>query len=161
MLKIVTGSDNPILRTKSEKILKPEKAALDLIFEMQQIVKAHHGLGLAAPQIGKNIRLAVLNILHDHLKIFNNSDNKTKIPQVLINPEVILFSKEQIITEEGCLSLPEIFGNVQRPKQIKVVYQDENFMKQEYSFDSLVARVIQHEVDHLNGILFIDKLSKV
>lgn len=160
MLTIQTGSNNPILRVKSKKLNQLDNDLLILISEMQQAVKAQKGLGLAAPQVGKNIRLFVLNITHDHLKEFNNIGGEIKISDVFINPEITLFSKEEIVMEEGCLSLPNFFGYVKRPKQIEVVYRDKNFKKQKNNFDGLMARVIQHEVDHLDGILFIDKIQK-
>lgn len=161
MLTIQTGSNNSILRTKSEKLNGLDNDNLILISEMRQTVQAQKGLGLAAPQIGKNIQLVVLNINHDHLKEFSDIGGEIKISNVFINPEITLFSKEEIIMEEGCLSLPKIFGYVKRPKQIEVVYQDKNFKKQKSNFGGLMARVIQHEVDHLNGILFIDKIQKL
>lgn len=161
MLTIQTGSTNPILRAKSEKLNQLDNDLLNLISEMQQTVKAQKGLGLAAPQIGKNIQLVVLNINHDHLKEFSDIDGEIKIPDVLVNPKITLFSKEEIVMEEGCLSLPKFFGYVKRPKQIEVIYQDRDFKKQKKGFGSLIARVIQHEVDHLDGILFIDKIQKL
>lgn len=161
MLIIQTGSTNPILRAKSKKLNQLDNDLLISISEMRQTVQAQKGLGLAAPQIGKNIQLVVLNVNHDHLKEFNDIGGEIKIFDVLINPEITLFSKEEIIMEEGCLSLPNFFGYVKRPKQIEVVYRNKNFKKQKSNFGGLMARVIQHEVDHLNGILFIDKIQKL
>lgn len=160
MLQIQTGSDNKILRNKSKEISDIGKEREVLISEMKETVRARRGLGLAAPQVGVNIRLVVLNISHQHIKEIDRTiKNKTiTIPEVLINPKITFFSKEQVIMEEGCLSLPEIFGYVERSKEIEVVYDDENLERQKEKFDGLIARVIEHEIDHLDGVLFIDKV---
>lgn len=160
MLQIQTGSDNKILRNKSKEISDIDKERKVLISEMKEMVRARRGLGLAAPQVGVNIRLVVLNISHQHIKEVDGNAKSKRItmPEVLVNPRITFFSKEQVIMEEGCLSLPEIFGYVERSKEIEVVYDDENLERQKEKFDGLIARVIEHEVDHLDGILFIDKI---
>lgn len=158
MLPIQTGSSNPILRAESEKISMLNQNLIALIEQMKETVKTQKGLGLAAPQVGKNIRLFVLNITPKQMKEFDGTVSEKETPAVFMNPEIIEVSEEQVIIEEGCLSLPDIFGNVKRPQRISMHYQDENFQPQTSKFDGLVARVIQHETDHLNGILFIDKL---
>lgn len=157
MLTIQTGRDNSILRAKSEKIAALTDEHRALISEMKRIVKNAKGLGLAAPQVGKNLRLFVLHIFLDQIHIVDRVKKHISIPEVLINPEITFFSKEEIVMEEGCLSLPGIYYNISRPKEIKVEYYDEQFKKQRLRDNRIVARVIQHEIDHLNGILFIDK----
>lgn len=161
MLSIQTGSTNPILRAKSQPIEKLDSELKNLIAEMKETVKAQKGLGLAAPQIGKNIKLVVLHILPEHITERGMDSTTMPVPPVLINPEVIDFSAEEIVIEEGCLSLPKIYGNVLRPKTITLTYQDEDFKPYQIEAEGLLARVIQHEVDHLNGILFIDKIASL
>lgn len=158
MLPIQTGSSNPILRAESEKISMLNQNLIALIEQMKETVKTQKGLGLAAPQVGKNIRLFVLNITPKQMKEFDGTVSEKETPAVFMNPEIIEVSEEQVIIEEGCLSLPDIFGNVKRPQRITVRFQDKNLQPQTSKFGGLAARVIQHETDHLNGILFIDKL---
>jgi peptide deformylase len=107
------------------------------------------GIGLAAPQVGKLLRVVVIDLAPD----------KTPAPLVLINPEVIAASDEKATREEGCLSLPEQYADVTRPAWVKVKYEDEAGAKREIEGDGLLAACLQHEIDHLNGVLFIDYLS--
>jgi peptide deformylase len=109
------------------------------------------GIGLAAPQVGKLLRLIVIDIAPD----------KTPAPFTLINPEVVAKSEEKATREEGCLSLPEQYAEVTRPAWVKVKYLDENGKKQEIEGDGLLAACLQHEIDHLNGVLFVDYLSSL
>lgn len=162
MLTIEKGSDNPILRAQSKDILRFTKNHRLLIEEMKQSVVKEKGLGLAAPQIGKNIKLVVLNITSDVIKSIDplGVEKDVFVPTVLINPEINSYSEEETIMEEGCLSLPGIFGYVKRPKRIEVTYRDENLKENNIHAGGIIARVIQHEVDHLRGILFIDKVIK-
>ena len=136
---------NPILRKKS-LIVKPEeiKALKSLALNMQKTMLKNKGIGLAAPQVGKNIRLIIINTKNGFLTMFN--------------PQINFFSKKQEIGEEGCLSVPETFGNVERSCEIRVVYLNEKAELIQLQAQGMLARVIQHETDHLNGILFIDKL---
>jgi peptide deformylase len=107
------------------------------------------GIGLAAPQIGKLLRLIVIDLAPD----------KVPAPMVLINPEVIAKSDEKATREEGCLSLPDQYAEVTRPAWVKVKYQDEHGGRREIEADGLLAACLQHEIDHLNGVLFVDYLS--
>ncbi|MFA5163487.1 MAG: peptide deformylase [Patescibacteria group bacterium] len=153
VLKIITHP-NPILRKKSaeislSKIKDPEIQKLLLDMEKTMIVK--DGAGLAAPQIGKNIRLIV--IAHNGKNLF------------LINPKITRRSWAQEIGEEGCLSVlgPQgeiIYGPVKRHKKVSCLYFDSQGQKQKLQAENLLARVIQHETDHLDGVLFIDRLEK-
>lgn len=153
VLKIITHP-NPILRKKSaeislSKIKDPEIQKLLLDMEKTMIVK--DGAGLAAPQIGKNIRLIV--VAHNGKNLF------------LINPKITRRSWAQEIGEEGCLSVlgPQgeiIYGPVKRHKKVSCLYFDSQGQKQKLQAENLLARVIQHETDHLDGILFIDRLEK-
>ena len=141
-LRIVTGQDTEVLRTVAAKIPQVTKEVKNLIKGMQQAVKKAEGLGLAAPQVGKSIRLCLANF------------NGKMTP--LVNPKVIWKSEETSTMEEGCLSLPKINVDVTRPVEITVRYIDEKGVEQERKLHDLDARVVQHEIDHLNGILIVD-----
>jgi peptide deformylase len=109
------------------------------------------GIGLAAPQVGVLSRLIVLDCVKDE-------DAKAR-PLVMFNPEIIASSDETNVYEEGCLSIPDHFGEVTRPKAVKVAWLDQNGNPREEEFDNLWATCVQHEIDHLNGKLFIDYLK--
>ena len=142
LLRIATGQDKEILRAKAVQMPKVTKEVKKLIKDMQKAVKKAEGLGLAAPQVGKSIRLCLANI------------NGKMTP--MINPEVTWKSEETSTTEEGCLSLPEINVDVTRAVEVIIRYLDEQGKEQERHLHDLDARVVQHEIDHLNGILIID-----
>lgn len=143
MLKIITNPD-PILRKKSLAIKDvKDKEFQALIPEMAKAMLKYDGVGLAAPQIGQNIRLIIVRYKDDNL--------------VMINPKIIKKSLLKDWDEEGCLSVPNVFGDVKRCKRITVSYLDPNGKEQKISGEGFLARVIQHEIDHLDGILFIDK----
>lgn len=153
LLKIITHP-NPILRKKSVDLKKKDinsKETQKLLLDMEKTMYEKDGAGLAAPQIGKNIRIVVIT---EHNKsIF------------LINPQITRKSWAKVIAEEGCLSVlgPQgeiIYGPVKRHKKITCLYLDEKGNKRKLQAENMLARVIQHEVDHLDGILFIDKLEK-
>jgi peptide deformylase len=107
------------------------------------------GIGLAAPQVGQALRLAVIDLAPDD----------KRAPHVLINPEIVAASKEMAVREEGCLSLPNMFADVTRPAQVKVRYLDLQGVRREIEGDGLLAACLQHELDHLDGVLFVDHLS--
>jgi peptide deformylase len=152
-LKIITNP-NPILRKKSvaidpEKINVPELK--EMLFDMAETMLKKDGAGLAAPQIGRNIRAIVIH--HNNKTLF------------LINPQITKRSWAREIEEEGCLSVLNdqgeiIYAPVERFKKINCVYLDEKGRNKKISAEKILARVIQHEIDHLDGILFIDKIVK-
>lgn len=150
-LKIITEPD-PILRQKTKEIALADLTTpkmRDLIQDMIDTMETKDGVGLAAPQIGESIRLCVISEKHNPLK-------KGK-KLILFNP---LWEKMSVLKawdEEGCLSTPEIYGKVKRYRKIHVKALDENGQPVEFMTEDFPARVIQHEVDHLDGILFIDK----
>lgn len=149
ILDILTNP-NPKLRIESEKIdLEKIKSKDFLKFcaNMEETMKEKDGIGLAAPQVGENYRLIVVNSKDDIL--------------CMINPEIKNKSLLKEWDEEGCLSLPNIFGKVKRHKSIKCFYVDKKGNEQKLSAKGLLARVIQHEIDHLDGILFIDKAKDI
>jgi peptide deformylase len=107
------------------------------------------GIGLAAPQVGKLLRVVTIDLM----------PNDVSTPIALINPEIISASAETVVHQEGCLSVPEQYADVTRPAQVKVRYLDENWVKREIEADGLLAACLQHEIDHLNGVLFVDYLT--
>lgn len=143
MLKIITHP-NEILRKKAqviENVLNPDMQRLAQ--EMIKTMKKDKGVGLAAPQIGKSIKLITIDIKDE--------------PLILFNPEITFFSKKKVEGEEGCLSVPGKYGEVERSHKIRVKAQDSNGNKIKFKAEGLFARVLQHEIDHLNGVLIIDK----
>ncbi|HTL39668.1 MAG TPA: peptide deformylase [Methylomirabilota bacterium] len=148
MLKIVKVPD-PILTKKTTLIKNIDAEILELADEMIQTCKKANGIGLAAPQIGKSIRMCIIDLEHLGLP-----------PFALINPKIVSKSFKKVEMEEGCLSIPGVFGLVKRPAKIKVEALNLKGEKNKFDADGMVARVIQHEVDHLDGILFTTKISK-
>ncbi|MDZ7331116.1 MAG: peptide deformylase [candidate division KSB1 bacterium] len=140
---------NPILRMKAKKVEKIDPWIEKLIENMILTMQVEGGIGLAAPQVAESIALLVV----DHSLIFE--DGK---PTAYINP-VILAAEGESVLEEGCLSIPEIRAEVKRPEKIRLRYQTVDGANHEDDFDGLLARVLQHEIDHLNGVLFIDRIS--
>jgi peptide deformylase len=138
---------DPVLRIKAKKIEEVTKKTNDLIDNMFETMYAEDGVGLAAPQIGISKRIAVVDV---------REDNKI----VLINPEIIA-EEGKAIMEEGCLSIPGETGDVIRSQNIKVKSLDRKGNEIEFEAEGYEARAIQHEIDHLNGILFIDKVVKM
>ena len=138
---------DPVLRTKAKKIDEITEKINDLIDNMFETMYAEDGIGLAAPQVGILKRIAVVDI---------QEDNKI----VLINPEIIE-EEGKAVMEEGCLSIPGETGDVIRAEKIKVRTLDRDGNEIEFKAEGLEARAIQHEIDHLDGILFIDKVVKI
>ncbi|KAF2957676.1 peptide deformylase [Thermotoga sp. Ku-13t] len=132
---------DPVLRKKAKEVSQIDEYILSLIKDMFEAMYAEDGVGLAAPQVGVSLRIIVMD------------DGK---PRAMINPQIIYRSEEKIIGEEGCLSIPEVFENVERSKEVIVKYKDENGTEHEEKFIDYSARIVQHEYDHLDGILFID-----
>jgi peptide deformylase len=140
----------PILRQKSKELRAEElqnKEIKQLLLDMAKTMVERDGVGLAAPQVGHGIRVVVIN----------TADNVV----FLINPRILRKSWRQEIEEEGCLSVPQVFGLVKRSIRVKVVALDQNGRKIKFKASGLFARVIQHEVDHLDGVLFIDKAKTI
>ena len=115
------------------------------------------GIGLAAIQIGEPLRLVTLDVS----KKSDEDEETPKAPMVFVNPEVTWSSEEKNVYEEGCLSIPEYYEEVERPARVKVRYMDLDGAIQEIEADGLLATCLQHEIDHLNGVLFIDYLSRL
>lgn len=164
-LEIVQYGD-PVLRAKGERIDKVDDRTRELAQNMIETMHAANGVGLAAQQIGEPIQLAVLDVsqVEDRPTTMKLNgieiDPKSAMPLVLINPEVELGAETEMGTE-GCLSFPEITGEISRAKSIVVSGRDLEGNAIEIETTGFLARAIQHEVDHLNGILFIDRMSSV
>ncbi len=145
--------NNPILRQKSQKIQKITPEIKNIIKEMFQEMELHEWVWISACQIWYNLQISIIT-LRDSKK----SKEVYLWDEVLINPQVLHVSKETYIEEEWCLSLPDVYWKVRRPKRAVIKYQDLNMKKITKKFFWLTARIALHEIDHLNWILFIDKL---
>lgn len=156
MLKIETGTGNEILRTVSRKIKNSEiKKYSKLGKEMIKYIKNPDNgwVWLAAPQVWHNVRLIVVGLPHDR------DDENYKIV-MMINPEIVESSNKKEIDQEWCLSVPGKKGSVERSVDIKLTFLDEKWHLKTLMLEHLRARIVQHEIDHLNGILFTDKLAQ-
>lgn len=146
-MKIYTGENNEILRKTAEEIEEITADIKNLARSMKKAMKKEKGIGLAAPQVGVHKRLILVII--------------GKKEMFMVNPKILSFSAECNTDEEGCLSVPGKFDNVSRSTRISVKYKDLEGNEFEQEFNGLDARVVQHEVDHLNGVLFTDRVSSV
>jgi peptide deformylase len=140
------------LRKVSEPVKKIDAGIRKLIEDMFETMYGAPGIGLAAIQIGATKRVVTMDLA---------KKEEPKNPQVFINPELTWSSDETAIYEEGCLSIPETYSDVERPAKVKVKYLDLEGAAHEVEANGLLATCLQHEIDHLNGILFIDHLSKL
>ncbi len=138
------------LRTPANRIVKVDDSIRNLAKDMLITMYSAKGIGLAAPQVGIQKRILVIDL---------NFEDPTAPPNVFINPEIISSSASLDTYEEGCLSIPGVYLDVVRPSSIKLSYRDEMGRPKKMNAEGLMARCIQHEVDHLNGVLFIDKVT--
>ena len=152
MLRKILTEPDPILRKKCDPIEQVDSETKKLMDDMLETMYAAPGIGLAAVQVGILKRLIVVDI--------SRAEEK-KNPIFLINPQIIHKSKKTSVYEEGCLSIPGQFAEIERPAECTLKYIDYNGQEKELKADGLLATCVQHEVDHLNGILFIDYLSKL
>ena len=143
---------DPLLRKVSEPVNSVNTEIKNLMDDMLETMYAAPGIGLAAVQVGVLKRIIVVDL---------SRDGEKKNPLFIVNPEITSKSNDLISYEEGCLSIPNQFAEVKRPSSCKVNFLDYNGKKKEIDADGLLATCIQHEVDHLDGILFIDYLSKL
>ena len=143
------------LRKKSFEVTAFDQKLHDLLDDMKDTLIKANGAGLAAPQVGLNIRLFVIDA--SPMKEDFPEIDSTK--RVFINPEIIETSEETIAYEEGCLSVPGIHEKVTRPTSITINYFDENFVEHTDTYDGFFARIVQHEYDHLEGHVFTDRVS--
>ena len=152
MLRKILTEPDPILRKKCKPLEKVDINTKKLMDDMLETMYAAPGIGLAAVQIGILRRLVVIDI---------SKEEEKKKPIFLINPSIVYQSKKTSVYEEGCLSLPGQFAEIERPAECLLKYIDLSGKKKELKAEGLLSTCIQHEVDHLNGILFIDYLSKL
>ncbi|MCT6871653.1 MAG: peptide deformylase [Bartonella sp.] len=143
---------DPVLRKISTPIERVDANLQKLADDMLETMYQAPGIGLAAIQVGEPLRLLVIDVA---------GKDEPKAPQVFINPEILWKSDEPNVYEEGCLSIPDYYAEVERPKRIRVSYLDRDGKKQECEADGLLATCLQHEIDHLDGVLFIDHISKL
>ncbi|TAF54933.1 MAG: peptide deformylase [Oscillatoriales cyanobacterium] len=139
-----------VLRQPAKRISRIDDSLRELITQMLQTMYTQDGIGLAAPQVGINKQLLVVDCAYDEPHV---------PPLVMINPKIISSSREIAVGQEGCLSIPNVFLDVKRPAMIEVSYKDEHGRPQKRKFEGLPARVIQHEMDHLNGVMFVDRVE--
>ena len=155
MLLPIYAYGHPVLKKVGQDITKDYPKLDELISNMWDTMYNAHGVGLAAPQIGLDIRLFIV----DTLQIDDEEKSKDGIKKVFINAHKVEESGKEWDYEEGCLSVPFVRGDVSRPPTIVIEYFDENFKKHKQKFTGINARVIQHEYDHTDGVMFIDKLK--
>ena len=154
VLPIYTGTENEVLRTVAPPVPQVTKKHLKLIKNMKETMVDAHGLGLAAPQVGVSERILIANFQ------WGEKVGEDQQQVALINPEIVAHSDEEVLAEEGCLSLPELFEKVSRFQNITVKYLDEKGRENMLELSDLNARIVQHEIDHLDGKLFVDYLDE-
>lgn len=157
MILPIYGYGYPVLKKKAEPISAEYPDLAQLIENMWETMYKASGVGLAAPQVGLPIRLFVV----DTVQMMEEGQESMGIKKVLINAQKIEETGDLWAYEEGCLSIPDVRGDVERPPQLRIRYQDENFQEHEEIFTGLNARVIQHEYDHIDGILFTEHLKPI
>ncbi|MDR6301418.1 peptide deformylase [Mesonia maritima] len=163
ILPIVAYGD-PVLKKKAKDIPEDYPQLQELIDNMWETMYNAHGVGLAAPQIGKSIRLFLVDaspFSEDEDLTDEESEQLKTLKKAFINPQILEETGDEWAFNEGCLSIPEVREDVFRKPEITIEYFDENFNKKTETYDGLAARVIQHEYDHIEGILFTDKLSSL
>jgi len=143
---------DPVLRQLSKPIERVDTDLQRLADDMLDTMYDAPGIGLAAVQIGVPRRMLVIDV---------SREGEEKQPQVFINPEIVKSSDERSVYEEGCLSIPDYYAEVERPATVSVRYLDRNGKEQTVEVDGLLATCLQHEIDHLNGVLFIDHISRL
>ncbi|MEA2935242.1 MAG: peptide deformylase [Variibacter sp.] len=143
---------DPLLRAVSQPVAKIDAETEQLIEDMFETMYDAPGIGLAAIQVGVPKRVVTVDVA---------KKDEPRNPQVFINPEIVWRSEEMSTYEEGCLSIPEVHEDVERPARVRVKYLDRQGKPQEVEADDLLATCLQHETDHLNGVLFVDHISRL
>jgi len=143
---------DPILRQVSRRVERVDDDLRKLASDMLDTMYDAPGIGLAAIQVGEPLRMLVIDLA---------KEGEEPAPYVFINPEIVESSEERSVYEEGCLSIPDYYAEVERPASVRVKYLDRDGKAQEMVADRLMATCLQHEIDHLNGVLFIDHISKL
>jgi peptide deformylase len=143
---------DPLLRQVSKPVERVDSTVLKFARDMLDTMYDAPGIGLAAIQVGEPLRLVVIDLA---------KEDETPAPQIFINPEIVASGRGANVHEEGCLSIPDYYAEVERPDTVTVRYVDGDGKQQEILADGLLATCLQHEIDHLNGVLFIDHISKL
>jgi peptide deformylase len=151
ILPIITAPD-PRLKIKAKPVERVDAGLRRLMDDMLETMYAAPGIGLAAPQVGESVRVLVLDVARD---------GQARRPLKIANPEIVWASEELAAGEEGCLSLPEQFAEVVRPAEARIRYLDYDNVTREIEAKGMLAVCLQHEMDHLEGVLFVDHLSRV
>jgi len=150
--------ENPILRQKARPVTKFDEELQQLIEEMVETMRAANGVGLAGPQVNQSLRLTVVETLPEKDEEGNELEGTREL-FVLINPKIVSESRKILEGVEGCLSIPGWLGEVSRHESIRVRAQDRNGNKIRLRLKDWTARIVQHEIDHLDGVLYIDRLT--
>ena len=143
---------DPVLRLVSKPVERVDAPLLKLADDMLETMYDAPGIGLAAIQVGEPLRMLVIDLA---------KEGEEPAPQVFINPEILEKSDERSVYEEGCLSIPDYYAEVERPAKVRVRHLARDGRVQEVEAEGLLATCLQHEIDHLNGVLFIDHISKL
>ncbi len=149
-LRDILIAPHPKLKAKAAPVAAGDDEVRGLLDDMLKTMYAAPGIGLAAPQIGVAKRVVVMDV---------SAKDEPPQPMFLVNPEIVASGEGRVVAEEGCLSLPEIYADVERAERVFVRFLDRAGEAREMDADGLLARCIQHEIDHLDGILFVDHLS--
>ena len=152
MIRPILIHPDPRLKKLCDPVAQVTEDLVKLARDMLDTMYDAPGIGLAAPQVGVNKRLIVMDC---------NKAPTAARPLILFNPKVVWASEDKSTYEEGCLSIPDYYGDVERPSRVRVRYLDRDGKVQEMNADGLLATCVQHEIDHLNGVLFIDHLSRL
>ncbi|MBK1815955.1 peptide deformylase [Luteolibacter yonseiensis] len=166
MIREIVQYGHPVLRQRCRPVTEVDDTIIELVADMLETMVDANGVGLAAPQVGEDLRLAVIDVSHDpdcisFLKVNGEDANLEEImPLIFINPE-LAFGQEKEFGMEGCLSIRGIRAEVRRPEAVKATLPQLDGSVLVVETDGLLARALQHEIDHLNGVLFVDRLPAV
>ncbi|NVK27135.1 MAG: peptide deformylase [Flavobacteriia bacterium] len=158
ILPIVAYGD-PVLKKRGENLEKGDPNLPKLVEDMFETMYAAHGVGLAAPQVGKSLRMFVVDASPFAEEGEEDYEALKDFKKVFVNPEIIEEDGDEWAFSEGCLSIPEIHEDVYRHESLRIKYFDENWDEHEEELNGLAARVVQHEYDHIEGVLFVEHLS--
>lgn len=161
----ITLYEEPILRTKGKEITSFDEDLRDLAQKMIETMRKADGIGIAAQQVGQALQVCIVDMSECEIDFDYRLNGRRPpidliMPMAMVNPELGFIESPKIASDEGCLSFPGIRGDVRRPDKIRVKFQDLNGANHVLECNGLFSRCVQHEVDHLNGILFIDRMSK-
>lgn len=161
----ITQYDEPVLRRKGKRVTSFDTGLRGLVREMVETMRQADGIGIAAQQVGEALQVCIVDVRAFEEDFSHLLDGKELpvdliMPMALINPEVESLPGPATVFEEGCLSFPGIRGEVKRPEAVRVRFQDPDGHPHVMECDGILARCMQHEVDHLNGILFIDRMER-